>query len=176
MEPIHAPNTQILITNLREAERLNQQFDSVLTVGPGPSEVRHWGHPDHKVVRFSDTLTLANGGATQEQVAEVIEWAKSRKENRILIHCHQGMSRSTSMAVAILASWGTPEDEALAIAKASRPKTPRSEFTEWGDRPFIPNPLVLHHVDALLNTDFVSRDPRHERMLKTGFFSSSWGN
>lgn len=159
----------ILITNILEARLLNETFDHVITAGPEPREVR-FDHPSHLIVPFHDTLRLDWEGATEQDIAVILDWASDKKDESILIHCHAGMSRSTSTAIGILASWGYAEEEAWNIVKRSRPAQALAT-----SRSFIPNPLVLSHVDSLLGTQFVALDERHERMLDSGYFPATWG-
>ena len=98
------------VRNLDEARNICHEFSSVLTVGPRRSEVSDFAHPDHKIVTFDD-ITSSFGGyqaPTFEQVKHIVEWGAGR--SNLLVHCHAGMSRSTSSA------WG------IAIANGFDPQ------------------------------------------------------
>ena len=160
----------ILITNIVEARLLSPSFDHVITAGPEYREVKNMEHPSHLVVSFHDTLRLDWEGATENDIAAVLDWAADKRDDSILIHCHAGMSRSTSSTIGILASWGYSEDEAWEIARRSRPASAIAN-----KRDFIPNPLILSHIDSLLGTSFLTRDDRHYQMLDSGYFPATWG-
>lgn len=163
----HKPN--ILVTNLVEAYKYAHDFDSVITAGPEAREVAAFQHPDHLVVEFHDIIEtrLENGwvGPTQADVAKMLEWAFERFGRSILIHCHAGMSRSTATAIGVLAEWGYDEEFAFAHVEARRPVDALRQ-----NREFIPNPLILSHVDRLVGTNLLAARPEYARELL------QWGN
>jgi predicted protein tyrosine phosphatase len=152
---------RILIANLEEAALLALEFDTVITAGPQADEVAEWfTHPDHLVVEFHDVVHRGWGGPTRADVRTILDFAATRVDRSILIHCHAGMSRSTATAIAILTSWGLSPAEAFEHARTARP----AEAHEEG-RPFIPNALLLSHADALLDSGLLDHDPEIAREL-----------
>lgn len=136
----------VTVRNIREAAQLCHEYDSVLTAGPDLSEVRHFGHPDHKVVSFDD-ITGGFGAPTYEHVAEMLDWGKTR--NNILVHCHAGISRSTATAWGISIAHGHDPKEAIASLYEAHPVT----YGFWDDpmipekRTFSPNRLIVNHIE-----------------------------
>lgn len=142
------------VRNLEEARSLCGDFSSVLTVGPEPFEVDDFGHPDHKVVTFDD-ITSNYGGysaPTFDLVKDALEWGAGRAN--LLVHCHAGMSRSTSTAWGIAIANGFDPQEAYDLLKHNHPVEARRTWTVGGTRTsrlerraFIPNSLVLKHLE-----------------------------
>jgi predicted protein tyrosine phosphatase len=145
---------KILITNIDEAAVHAPEFDTVITAGPSAEEVSaRFDHADHLVVEFDDEIRRDWGGPTRADIRTILEFARERPGRSILIHCHAGMSRSVAVAIAILHDHGLSECEAFAAARAARPADALAE-----DRPFIPNPLVLAHADAILGSALIGQD------------------
>jgi predicted protein tyrosine phosphatase len=145
----------ILITNIEEAAVLALEFDAVITAGPAAYEVgAPFDHPDHLVVEFDDEIRRDWGGPTRADIRAILDFARERRDRSILVHCHAGMSRSTAVAIAILHDRGLPEADAFTAARAARPMDAIAD-----ERPFIPNPLVLAHADAILGGALVDHDP-----------------
>lgn len=152
---------RILIVNIEEAAELAAEFDTVITAGPTADEVAaYFTHPDHLVVEFHDTIHRSWGGPSRADVRTILEFAATRVDRSILIHCHAGMSRSTAAAIAILTSWGLAPDVAFEHARGARPAEAIDE-----DRLFVPNALLLSHADALLDSELVEHDPEIARDL-----------
>jgi len=142
------------IRNLDEARALCGDFASVLTVGPDRNEVDDFGHSDHKVVSFDDITFEWSGSLapTFELVTEAVEWGAGR--SNLLVHCHAGMSRSTSTAWGIAIANGFDPQQAYDLLKSNHPVDLRRDWTLDGARQprrarraFIPNELVLKHLE-----------------------------
>jgi len=141
------------VRNLEEARVLCVDFASVLTVGPDLHEVDDFAHPDHEVVTFDDITEHYRGylAPTFELVVEALEWGTGRAN--LLVHCHAGMSRSTSTAWGIAIANGFEPQEAYDLLKRNHP-TERRRSWHGSDvrmrterRAFIPNELVLQHLE-----------------------------
>lgn len=142
------------VRNLEEAREACAEFASVLTVGPEEFEVDDFGHDDHKVVSFDD-VTYDFGGyraPTFDLVVEAVEWGTGRQN--LLVHCHAGMSRSTSTAWGIAIANGFDPEEAYDLLKQRHPVVRHRAWTLSGSgrsylarRAFIPNELVLRHLE-----------------------------
>ena len=128
-----------LVRDIDEAEFLQTAFSAVLTVGPSEREVQ-WDHPNHLVQTFGD-YHIANGrGPKRHHVERIIEFGLAN-DGPILVHCHQGMSRSTSSAITIMVARGVDPELAVSTLAGNHPK----------GRPFIPNPVVVGLAAELLN-------------------------
>ncbi len=139
------------VRNLEEAREICGEFASVLTVGPEDFEVDDFGHPAHKVVTFDDITYHYPGSQapTFELVREAVEWGAGRKN--LLVHCHAGMSRSTSTAWGIAIANGFDPQQSYELLRSNHPVEPRSARLRGGQRlarrAFIPNELVLRHLE-----------------------------
>jgi predicted protein tyrosine phosphatase len=139
------------VRNLEEARETCSEFASVLTVGPEPFEVDDFRHPAHKVVTFDDITCHFPGGLTPtfELVREAVEWGAGRKN--LLVHCHAGMSRSTSTAWGIAIANGFDPQQAFDLLRNNHPVERRFARLRGGQRlvrrAFIPNELVLAHLE-----------------------------
>lgn len=152
-------NTDLLPTvrNIDEAREICGDYASVLTVGPHHSEVADFGHRDHKIVTFDDVTSSFGGyrAPTYQHVRDIMEWGVGR--TNLLVHCHAGMSRSTSSAWGIAIANGFDPQEAYDLLKRNHPVvahrawSPRAELgTYLRRRAFIPNELVLVHLEKYL--------------------------
>lgn len=101
------------------------------------------------VFQFDDTDRIGGNGRapTIDQVRKIIEIGRMARGKRLLVHCHQGQSRSAAAALAILCDRLGPghEEEAVRQLVVARPSA-------------VCNRLVLRHADVLLRrTGLISR-------------------
>ena len=144
------------IVNLDEARERCHEYASLLTAGPPRDEVCDFGHPAHKVVEFDDVTSRHFGYTppTFDQVEEMVRWGEGRAN--LLVHCHAGMSRSTSTAWGIAIANGFDPQEAFDLLKNNHPV--ETHFVQRSSgyrielrdpRPFIPNRLIVTHLEKL---------------------------
>lgn len=86
---------------------------------PGGEFIAPDGTKIGNVLRFSETFT---------------------EDDRILVHCSQGISRSTAIAIAVLVQHGTSPRDAADHVRKLQPA-------------MKPNILVIGHADRILNQD-----------------------
>ncbi|MBJ7362389.1 MAG: dual specificity protein phosphatase family protein [Ilumatobacteraceae bacterium] len=142
--PVSISTALPVIRNIEEAAELCHEFDAVITAGPEKSEVSGWGHPNHLVVSFDDVTDNRYGDApTLEQVRGIVEWG-ANQVGSILIHCHAGISRSTSCAWGIAIAKGFDAKAALEDLLEAHPQDGR-----WGQRMFRPNSLIVSHLETI---------------------------
>lgn len=136
-----------IVCSIEEAKEWARDFKSILTVGPRQEEVT-WGHPNHKVFSFGDTTIGANAPKIH-QIKEAIEWGAEQED--LMVHCHAGMSRSTSTAWGIAMYKGAdPLESFLALREAQpRQQYGRSQVA----RDFIPNKLIVRFLEEILQID-----------------------
>lgn len=95
---------------------------------------------DRIIIGMSD-VNLVNASRTPPrpgQVLEVLEFTKNlQPTDRVLVHCHAGVSRSTAMAIGILCQHGMTPAAALAHVRSIRPQL-------W------PNTLIIGYLDDIL--------------------------
>ena len=136
----------VTVVSLAEANERHNDFDVVISAGPRPSEVR-WGHPCHLVRTFYDvTDSAARGAVTQADVKAMLAFAGPNQS--VLVHCHRGESRSTAVAIGLLVQAGSTPTAAVEQLQSVHPK----------GRQFVPNALVLTHVEALLGCNGLVSD------------------
>lgn len=102
-------------------------------------DLRSFG-PHHFIVRFHDIEAEAEGyvSPNPEMLKAALEHATGLSdEDRVLVHCHAGKSRSPAIALGILVAAGLTPTDALARVKALRPF-------------IIPNRLMTSILDDLL--------------------------
>lgn len=127
-----------MVCNLDEANKIHAEFATVITAGPRRSEIT-WQHPHHIVRSFYDvTDRHARGAVTEADVRALLTFGAGR--DSVLVHCHRGESRSTAVAVGLMVQAGATPGEAVSLLLSAHPNS----------RPFIPNPLVMMHVEAVL--------------------------
>lgn len=139
-----------VISNIQEAEDWANEFSAIITAGPSANQVQ-WNHPNHLVVEFNDT-TIGRNAPTYEQVKQMIEWGTDKDD--LLVHCHAGMSRSTSTAWGIAIARGVDPEDAFITLRDSQPVDAGS-FTRDGFRSFIPNKLIVQHLERLFKLDLL---------------------
>ncbi len=142
--PVSISTALPVIRNIEEAADLCHEFDAVITAGPDAHEVSGWDHPNHLVISFDDVTDPRYSDAPRlEQIKSIVEWG-AKQEGSLLVHCHAGISRSTSCA------WG------IAIAKGFDAKAALETLADmhpdeggWGQRTFRPNPLIVKHLETI---------------------------
>ena len=139
----------VRVVNLNEARTLAQAgaYPSVITAGPTRDEVADFGHPDHHVVEFDDVYDVRFGGPTLDDVRSMVEWAVGR--DRILVHCHAGISRSTATAWGICIAKGLDPEQSIAALRAAHPMV--QTYAGLEQRSFSPNELIVEHLEVLLD-------------------------
>lgn len=101
------------IRNLRESSLLCFDHQAVLTAGPLALEV-DWGHPNHIVLEFDDTVDPFPDAPQMHHVEKIAEFSLQHNSSTPLIHCHAGMSRSTAAGIIYLLA--NDVDAALAVS------------------------------------------------------------
>jgi predicted protein tyrosine phosphatase len=141
-------NAQLEITSYARARRIKRRgFAGVITIedpnASGRRQLRFHAkpHPAHLILQFEDLDTEVPRIRTPSahDVATAIEFAKTI-DGPLLIHCFAGISRSTSIALANLASRMTAGTEQQSLAKLLS-LVPKA----------VPNLLVIKHADNLLH-------------------------
>jgi len=156
--PVSISTALPVIRNIEEAAELCHEFDAVITAGPNAYEVSGWGHPNHLVISFDDVTDPRYSDAPRlEQIKRIVEWG-AKQEGSLLVHCHAGISRSTSCAWGIAIAKGVDAKEAFETLAEMHP-----DEGGWGQRTFRPNPLIVKHLETI----FGRKDLR--TLLNQGF-------
>lgn len=135
------------VVNLREARILAAHYPAVITAGPSAHEVE-FGHFNHYVESFGD-VDSGPGSPTIDQVERLLNFAADNVDSEILVHCHAGMSRSTATAWGILMDRGVAPYDAYDLLQDVHPVERHSGHRRW----FIPNPLIVQHLEDLFGYD-----------------------
>lgn len=131
-----------VVANIDEAEQWAKDFQAILTVGPSKSET-HWGHPNHKVWEFADT-SIGMRAPKYEDIVDAVKWGAEQED--LLVHCHAGMSRSTSTAWGISIARGADPEKAFLALKEAQPEEYYYGSRKPRGREFIPNRLIVKHL------------------------------
>ena len=150
------PPFKILICNLETAKR--QAFGCDIThiisiIDSSHNPTHHLGNlfemrNNWRVFVFDDLedkhrFLTKHKLATTNIIQDILNFTKNLGEqDKILIHCHAGLCRSTAVALLVMLQHGMTEKNALEHLISIRPKA-------W------PNRLVLRLGDALLGTGSV---------------------
>jgi predicted protein tyrosine phosphatase len=96
--------------------------------------------PRHLILYFHDVAYTVAGfmAPTRKEFRKILEFSRSFvDEDRVLVHCHAGMSRSTAVAIAILINHGMDHVDAFNKVKVVRPMLwPNSLITKFTDDHF----------------------------------------
>jgi len=95
---------------------------------------------DHKLWLMDDVTFSAPGSRAPSvsQILEILDFSKTFQPNdKALIHCYAGVSRSTSVAIGVLCQHGVPPSDSISVVE---------KLCEGMD----PNELILRHFDAAL--------------------------
>jgi len=151
---------ELKITNLSQARHLSQHWATytISLLDPDMVDYDTEGFPKTSqygklrryyfhdfVPRDKDYMFPSLGGkaviATREQMQEILEFTASLKStDKLLVHCHAGMSRSTAVACGVLCQHGLTPIEAVKHVVSVRPIA-------------MPNRHVLKLLDDLLKLD-----------------------
>lgn len=151
------------IVTAKEAVELLEQGWPTLAVSLVGDDLRFplasYG-PHHLVLRFHDVEGEVSGysAPTKEQIVRVLEHSQHlHGEDRLLVHCHAGKSRSPAMAIGILVGTGLSPTEAFQKVRMVRPE-------------LIPNRLMIRLIDEVLELDgsLVSLVNSHYEALGSG--------
>jgi predicted protein tyrosine phosphatase len=132
----------IQVCNLAEAEIIAAEFDAVISLVPSYASTLNT-HRKRCCALFDDVVFADDVNApTSAQVQQVLRFA-STLDGPVLVHCQYGQSRSTAVALGILAARGEDPTEAYRRLEQEHPY----------QRPFTPNVLVLSLFDHALHLD-----------------------
>ncbi len=132
---------QIQISGLHDSVRLREEW-ATKTIGLfDPDD--HRRPPDSGTYHqecFFDLEDLAGPqpAPSRDAIARILEFAsRFQRDDRILVHCVAGVSRSTAVAILVLIRHGMAPERAFSHISKIRPA-------------MSPNMLILEHGEALL--------------------------
>lgn len=113
---------------------------------------------DHHTEYMFDVDRATNQGAPSlASVVRILNFAS--RINRILVHCHAGMSRSPSIAMGLLMVRGYPAREAIRFVLDQNLYDNEGSYME-------PNELILHHLDRRLGYSSLLVPMVREEMIR----------
>lgn len=144
----------LVVSSLKAANEIAHQFDAVISI-ESTNAKRHLQScplkPDAErlivVIDDIDRPFPDKRIASIADVARVIALAADHIDKDILIHCEAGRSRSTALALSILARWYGPDREKDAVdhlLQISPKAAPNMRIIELAD-------LILHHNGKLIH-------------------------
>ena len=139
-----------VVRNIEEASVVCHEYQSVISAGPNDREC-DWGHKNHRVFRFGDTAIKSPSAPQYEQIKDLVLWGA--EQNDLLVHCHAGMSRSTSTAWGVTIARGLDPEMAIQELLAQHPLD--SFLGKKQIRPFIPNILVVKYLEDMFDLDLL---------------------
>lgn len=112
---------------------------SILDPGREPRRLQSVPPSQHLHLGFIDTADEHDAHAPKaEHIAHVLSWtAALPSDARLVLHCLAGESRSTAIALGLLAT-ALPPESAVDLLEQIRPQAD-------------PNPLVIRHFDQVLS-------------------------
>lgn len=115
----------VTISSLSEAKNTHSNYDYIISITNPLTTLQSFG-PNHLHVNFIDTAdpTDAEFKAMQKGVAKIHKWVKDKNltnDNNILVHCHQGVSRSSAIAWSLLVMFGESYLDAFKNIYKARP-------------------------------------------------------
>jgi predicted protein tyrosine phosphatase len=137
----------IKISNYEESDKLCETWATkcVSLIGPDhknlykTTDIRHFEFFDDIDFIPDDNSTWV--APTRESIERVLKYSSDLKNSdKLLVHCHAGISRSTAMLLGILCQHGVEPYKALELVEAIRPEL-------W------PNNLVVQYCDEVLNLE-----------------------
>jgi predicted protein tyrosine phosphatase len=189
----NTPNTETTVTStyeasvtpiptvrsLRESRAICKDYDAVLTAGPKPFLVRDFRHPNHIVVQFDDiTLMDYPSSPSVRDVERMLSWGVDQRN--LLVHCQEGVSRSTATAWGIAIAGLNDPLQSLKALWENHPNESRVGHPREGmKREFRPNELIIMHIEDILSYDsgtlihmchsfLQSQDPNYRRYAVWG--------
>lgn len=148
---------QLKVTDIHNAQKLiDQKWPSkiITLLGPAMShkkDIQSTG-PHHLRITFDDiTVAMPKWIApTASHIEEILSFSKNfNSDDRVLIHCRGGISRSTSTAIGVLIQHGLSPEDAFVYVKTQ-------------SRDMDPNELVLSYMDYQLGCKLKLLDYYHE--------------
>jgi len=103
---------------------------------------------NHLVIHMSDVKkpNLKRTEPTRNHIDQILNYTKNLNDkDKLLIHCHQGISRSTAVAIGIAIQHGLAISDAFEYIRKIRPV-------------MIPNTLILNLFDEALNLNGKLKD------------------
>lgn len=101
--------------------------------------------PNHTVLRFHDIIAPCEHRllCNDNHITKILQFAdKLNDHDRLLVHCHAGISRSTAVAIGILVYRGLDPEKAVKYIYKVRPS-------------MLPNEYIIHLFDKHLKLDGV---------------------
>ena len=149
----------VTVTDIYSAPAMFADFKFIISIlNPGHRGIKSTG-PHHLVVRMEDKENPRPKELEQmtEGVERILRWAKRVKpEDTLLVHCHQGMSRSASIAWLILASRGEDFKASFKALHRARPQIwPNVRMIGIGDS-FLGLNGEMHRVAQVVNGQILS--------------------
>lgn len=111
----------LYITNAPTARDISEEneFDEIVTLGYFDS----FGYDRPSVSTTGDRFVFPDGEHDYQDFKGAVEYIlkKLEKENRVLVHCQAGVSRSGGVCATVLAEWeDIPLDDALGTVQNAR--------------------------------------------------------
>ena len=157
-----APGLDLAIVDKDMAAELAAQADMLVSLwgtpiqGNPPDPAPRWLITHRRsIALFADDAEYDHDGyiaMKPEQIQRLLEFARKRGpfQGRLLVHCAQGISRSSACALALLADRLGPGEEVRA-AQALLEATRKTSRRGWREDSIRPNATIVRLTDELLD-------------------------
>ena len=134
------------VTDIEHANGIatNWATHTLSIVEPGTTLPNGW--PNHHIIHFRDTTSAGiSDGPQIGHIINILQYSSSlRDQDRLLVHCYAGISRSPAAAIGILVHHDIAPTSAIKLVKLVRPK-------------MHPNSLILSLFDEALGRCDIAR-------------------
>ena len=111
----------------------------------------------HLILTFDDIIRPREGEVcpTKEQIESILEFTADIKEGeKVLIHCHGGVSRSTAVAVIVLVQHGDSPGQALArVLQLRKQAWPNELIIKFGDELLEKNGALIKFIELWMESN-----------------------
>ena len=151
---IQLPSDRVLdVRGLPEARQIYRDYDAVISLQDPWAEV-HWeSHPKHWIFKVRDIEGEDEHAPSLDLVRQILE-SDLDGVQRLLVHCHEGFSRSTATAILLATKLGARRDDIL-------------DGIDWTHA--YPNRRILSYGEAILGTAGVLSELVDEGLRRGGW-------
>lgn len=157
---------EIKICDLRSAPDLIVYWatKTISLLDPGV-ELHGFRDTDHHIIRHFHDIDVASPGMiapSQEVFDEIIRFSNQfEPHDKVLIHCHAGISRSTAIAIAVLIDRGVQCIDAFDIIRKTRSCLwPNAMITQMTDDHFMLSGMLANRVRDFKSQEFIDAADR----------------
>lgn len=149
------PEIEWMITDISSVAGLKNAFDHIISV-IDPGKDLYFTHWSHLKIQCMDVVNeLCVWPPHISHIKEILEFSnKFKTGDKVLIHCHGGISRSTVVAIGLLVKFGYSPLMAISMVESLRPQ-------------MYPNELIAKLFDqALSRNDILKAVKKFQQQIQ----------